>query len=58
MVGQVDDLALPRPFDCGVRLVDKTLQAFGQPVIAAGLLELATSSRGVCRECFPRPPQT
>src|SRR5437588_9327732 len=44
MVGQVDDLALPRPFDGGVRLVDETLQPFGKPVIAASLLELAVHS--------------
>ena len=41
VVGQVDDLALPWAFDCGVRLVDKTLQPLGEPVIAAGLPELA-----------------
>src|SRR5690349_2240479 len=41
MVGQVDDLALPRPFDCGVRLVDETFQPFREPMISAGLLDLA-----------------
>src|SRR5580704_2189167 len=41
VVGQVYDLALPWPFYRGVRLVDETLQSLGEPVVAAGLLELA-----------------
>src|ERR1700719_3219964 len=41
VVGQVYDLAVPWPFYRGVRLVDKALQPFRKPVIAAGLLELA-----------------
>src|SRR4051812_24307427 len=44
MVGQVDDLASPRALDRGVRRVDEALQAFGKPVIAAGLFELAIHS--------------
>lgn len=34
-VGQVDDLALVGAFDGRMRLVDETLQTFGQPMIAA-----------------------
>jgi len=41
VVDQVDDLALRGPLDRGMRLVDKALQPFRKPVIAAGLLELA-----------------
>ena len=41
MVGEVDDLALARPLDGGVRLVDKALQPLGEPVIAARLPHLA-----------------
>ena len=40
-VGEVDDLALPRPFDRGMRLVDEARQPFRQPVIAARLPALA-----------------
>ena len=43
-IGEIDDVALTRPFDGGVRLVDKTLQAFRQPMIAACLFALATHS--------------
>jgi hypothetical protein len=112
-IGEIDDLSLPDSIDGGVGLFDKTLQAFGKPVIPASLLAvaihsllddnplatvghnepvqieikailhggaidlgdepdricecrpikahtlpIATSSRGVCRECLPRPPQT
>src|ERR1700681_4627356 len=37
MVGQVDDLALGRSVDGAVWFVDKTLQAFGMPMVAARL---------------------
>src|ERR1700682_6281029 len=37
MVGQVDDLALGRSIDGAVWFVDKTLQAFGMPMVAACL---------------------
>src|SRR6266851_5371532 len=37
MVGQVDDLALGRSIDGAVWFVDKTLQAFGMPMVAARL---------------------
>ena len=40
VVGEVDDLALPWAFNCGVRLVDKALQPLGKPVVSAGLFEL------------------
>jgi|HubBroStandDraft_6_1064221.scaffolds.fasta_scaffold28961_5 hypothetical protein len=40
MVGQVYDLALPWTFNRGMRLVDETFQTLGEPVAAAGLLEL------------------
>src|SRR5207248_8642850 len=40
-VGQVDDFALARPIDRGVRLLDETLEPFRQPMIAAGLPALA-----------------
>ena len=36
-VGQVDDLALPRPVDGAVRLVHKARQPFGEPVITPRL---------------------
>ncbi len=37
MVRQVDDLALGRSIDGAVWFVDKTLQAFGMPMVAARL---------------------
>ena len=40
-VGQVDDHTLLDAVDRGVRRIDKTLQAFGKPVIAPGLAEIA-----------------
>jgi hypothetical protein len=40
VVGQVYDLALPWTFNRGMRLVDETFQTLGEPVVAAGLLEL------------------
>jgi hypothetical protein len=44
VVGQVYDLALPWTFNRGMRLVDETLQSLGQPVVSAGLFELAVHS--------------
>ena len=44
MVGQVNDLAVRRTFDRGVRLVDKALHALRKPVISPGLLEIAVHS--------------
>ena len=41
VVGEIDDLALPRSLNGGVRLVNKALQPFGQPMIAASLPALA-----------------
>ena len=41
MVREIDDHALLRAVDRGVRLVDETLQPFGKPMIAACLLALA-----------------
>jgi hypothetical protein len=43
-VGQIDDLALVRPIDRGMRLFDKTLQAFRQPMVPARLPALAVHS--------------
>ena len=40
-VGEVDDFALVAPVDRGMRLLDKALQALGQPVIAPGLFAVA-----------------
>jgi hypothetical protein len=40
VVGQVYDLALLWTFNRGMRLVGETSQSLGEPVIAAGLLEL------------------
>ena len=40
-IGQVDDHALFDAVDRGVRLIDETLQAFGQPVIAPSLAAIA-----------------
>ena len=40
-VRQVDDLALYRPVDRAVRLVDEALQVFGMPMVAARLLPIA-----------------
>ena len=40
-IGQVDDHALVNAVDCSVRLVDKTLQPFRQPVIAPGFAAIA-----------------
>ena len=40
-VGEVDDLALLRPVDRGMRLVDEAFQPFGQPVVAARLPAVA-----------------
>ncbi len=40
-IGQIDDHALLDAVDRGVRRIDKTLQAFGQPVIAPGLAAIA-----------------
>ena len=41
LVRQVDDLALYRPVDCAVRLVDEALQGFRMPMVAARLLLVA-----------------
>ena len=38
---EIDDLALYRPVDCAVRLVDEALQVFRMPVVAARLLLVA-----------------
>ena len=40
-VGEVDDLALARALDRGMRLVDEARQTFRQPVVAARLALLA-----------------
>ena len=45
MVGEVDDFALTRSVDCGMRLlVDETIEPFGKPVIATRLFERAVHS--------------
>src|SRR5260370_32616470 len=41
MVGEIDDIALERPVDRAVRLVDKTLETFRMPVIAPRLALVA-----------------
>jgi len=41
VVGQVYNLALHWTFNRGMRLVDETFQSLGEPVVAAGLPELA-----------------
>ena len=41
VVGQVDYLAVPWTFDRGMRLIDETLHSLGEPVVSAGLFELA-----------------
>src|SRR4051812_13179111 len=46
VVGEIDDLALPRSLNGGVRLVNKALSPFGKPMVAAGLPGPAV----------PRPP--
>jgi hypothetical protein len=43
-IGEIDDFSLPDSIDCGVRLFDKTLKAFGKPVIPASLLAVAIHS--------------
>ena len=37
-VGEIDDLASTRAFDCGVRFVDETLQPLGKPVVRRACL--------------------
>ena len=43
-IGEVDDLTLSNPINGGVRLFNKTFQAFGKPVISASLLAVAIHS--------------
>src|SRR5262249_61164072 len=40
-VGEIDDLTLPDSINRGMRLLDKTFEAFRKPVIAASLLLVA-----------------
>src|ERR1700730_3854280 len=43
-IGEIDDLTKPDSIDGGVRLLDKTFQAFGKSVIPASLLAVAIHS--------------